>query len=63
MFKTLASCWNKERIYEAKIEESEKAGSHWESNPTQFCMFSQLETYGYCLYVLSPKLPLNNNIW
>ena len=29
----LASCWNKFRCYEAKIEESEKAGSHLESNP------------------------------
>ena len=31
---TLASHWNKEvRCFEAKIEESEKAGSCWESNP------------------------------
>ena len=35
MLRTLASRWNKERldIFEAEIEESEKAGSHWESNP------------------------------
>ena len=35
MLRTLASRWNKQkfRCYEAKIEESEKAGSHRESNP------------------------------
>ena len=35
MLKTLASRWNKQkfRCYEAKIEESEKAGSRRESNP------------------------------
>ena len=35
MFRTFASRWNKEkfRCYEAKIEESEKAGSRRESNP------------------------------
>ena len=35
MLRTHASCWNKEKldIFEVKIEESEKAGSHQESNP------------------------------
>ena len=35
MLRTLASRWNKQkfRCYEAKIEESEKAGSRRESNP------------------------------
>ena len=35
MLRTLASRWNKEKLrcYEAKIEESEKSGSHRESNP------------------------------
>ena len=35
LLRTLASHWNKEmfRCYEAKIEESEKAGSRRESNP------------------------------
>ena len=35
VLRTLASRWNKQkfRCYEAKIEESEKAGSCWESNP------------------------------
>ena len=35
MLGTLASRWNKQkfRCYEAKIEESEKASSHRESNP------------------------------
>ena len=28
---------NEFRCYEAKIEESEKTGSHWESNPGHFC--------------------------
>ena len=34
MLRTLAPRWNKEKFrYEAKIEESEKAGSRRESNP------------------------------
>ena len=35
LLRTLASRWNKQkfRCYEAKIEESEKAGSRRESNP------------------------------
>ena len=35
MLRTLALRWNKEGldVFEAKIEESEKAGSCWESNP------------------------------
>ena len=34
VFRTLASCWNKENrdVFEPKIEESEKASSHQESN-------------------------------
>ena len=37
MLRTLASGWNKERldVFEAKIEESEKAGSSRELNPGQ----------------------------
>ena len=44
----LASCWNKEKFkcYEAKIEESEKAGSHRESNPGDLaCMCSQCSLF------------------
>ena len=45
MLRTLASCWNKERldVFDAKIEESEKAGSRRESNPGQLgCAASAL---------------------
>ena len=39
LLRTLASRWNKQkfRCYEAKIEESEKAGSRRESNPQAGC--------------------------
>ena len=45
MLRTLALRWNKEGldVFEAKIEESEKAGSCWESNPGQLaCAASAL---------------------
>ena len=55
--RTLASRWNKEKFrrYEAKIEESEKAGSHRESNPGHLaCAASTLPlSYGLVVVWLS----------
>ena len=47
MLRTLASGWNKERldVFEAKMEESEKAGSSRELNPGQLAASALLLSY------------------
>jgi len=47
MLRILASCWNRERldVFEAKIKESEKAGSRRESNPGHLSGFNMRQEF------------------
>ena len=65
MLRTLASRWNKQkfRCYEAKIEESEKAGSRWESNPGHLaCAASTLPLSYDNQTTTSPHQPSQSSI-